>query len=343
MQRETPQDDDLSQLPERLAGGHRRRHRKVEAARALFHGNGQPRIGGGVDGFRRTGRFPTEQKNVAIGIGKVRVTRLGPGGEQDKTPALALAPELERFPGRMAGERGALKIIHPRALQIPVGEIKAGRLDQIDREAEAGGETENGAGVSGNVWLVKRDTHAAVSLDMAECCLPDTAEDVSTERRNYGWRVAATVGISPPLSTRTEGERHDNATTSHDLAPRRWPQGLTADSVRQAPAPFQGSYPSQSVGISSRSPRTFAMHNRFPRRPNGRNDDFFVPQLDPTRPTLQDRRLEAWALTLGVKTPLIHEDRTQRPHRGQLPDIDLGQVAPAARIGLMAKLKRLLR
>ncbi|MAS15017.1 MAG: hypothetical protein CMH69_17110 [Nitratireductor sp.] len=65
------------------------------------------------------------------------------------------------------------------------------------------------------------------------------------------------------------------------------------------------------------------MHNRFPRRPFGRNNDFVVPHIDPNRPTLQDRRLEAWALTIGATISPDRHTEQRRPHRGQLPDVDM--------------------
>ncbi|EKF17221.1 hypothetical protein [Nitratireductor pacificus] len=72
------------------------------------------------------------------------------------------------------------------------------------------------------------------------------------------------------------------------------------------------------------------MHNRFPQRPKGRPPSPDVPAFDPTRQTLHDRKLAAWALTLGARLPLDGVAR-RRPHRGQLPDVDLTRAEPAVR------------
>jgi len=331
-----------AQLPKRFARGHCRAHGKIEAARTLLHRNGEPNIGGFVNDFRRSHRFPAKQKNIAIDVGKVGIACVGPGGEKKKTTPLAPTPRLKSLPGGMAGKRGALEIIHACPLQIPIRQIEPRRLDQINRETETGGETQNGSGVSWDVWLIKRDTHLAVSLDMAECGFPVTLHRRRTGRRKRRWRVTATVGIRPSLSTRTRGERHEYASTLHDLAPRLQPEGLTADSVRHGFPTLSGSFVSQSVGIVSRFPRTFAMHNRFPRRPFGRNNDYVVPQLDPTRPTLQDRRLEAWALTIRAITVSDREPQRHRPQRGQLPDVDMRHATPV-RPALWTMLRKLFQ
>ncbi|WP_295811337.1 hypothetical protein [uncultured Nitratireductor sp.] len=84
------------------------------------------------------------------------------------------------------------------------------------------------------------------------------------------------------------------------------------------------------------------MHNRFPRRPFGRNNDYVVPQLDPTRPTLQDRRLEAWALTIRAITVSDREPQRHRPQRGQLPDVDMRHATPV-RPALWTMLRKLFQ
>lgn len=334
--------DALAQLPQHLTGGHGRTHGKVETARAFLHRDEQAGVGGVMNAGRRTDRFPSEKKNVAIGIGKIGVVRLSSGGEEKETAPFSPAPALEGLPRSVAHKRGALEIVHAGPLQVPVGQVETRRLDQVDGEAEAGGETEYGPGISGNVWLVERDTHLAVSLDMAGCGFPVTLPGGKTEWHERGWQAAATVSISPSLSTRTEGEKHGYASTLHDLAPRLWPEGLTADSVRHASTDLSGSYASRSVGITPRFSRTFAMHNRFPRRPFGRNNDFVVPQIEPTRPTLQDRRLEAWALTIGATTMPDQESHQRRPHRGQLPDVDMKYATPE-RPALWTMLRKLFQ
>ncbi|MCR4265743.1 hypothetical protein [Nitratireductor sp. ZSWI3] len=73
------------------------------------------------------------------------------------------------------------------------------------------------------------------------------------------------------------------------------------------------------------------MHNRFPQRPKGRPPSLHNPALDPARQTLHDRKLAAWALTIGAHVPLATDEPGRRPHRGQLPDIDMTRLEPAPR------------
>lgn len=75
----------------------------------------------------------------------------------------------------MAGHGDAGEIIHAGAFQVFVGEHEAGRLDDVDLHAEAGGEPENGAGIAGDVGLVKGDAqvgHAGLIGDAVSALKP---------------------------------------------------------------------------------------------------------------------------------------------------------------------------
>ncbi len=72
------------------------------------------------------------------------------------------------------------------------------------------------------------------------------------------------------------------------------------------------------------------MHNRFPQRPKGRPPAPRNPAFGPARQTLHDRKLAAWALTIGAHVPL-EGGAPRRPHRGQLPDVDFTRAEPAIR------------
>ena len=49
----------------------------------------------------------------------------------------------------------------PARFSAAVGEIEAGRFDDVDGEAEARGHAQDCAGVAGDVGLVERDAEAA--------------------------------------------------------------------------------------------------------------------------------------------------------------------------------------
>jgi hypothetical protein len=55
----------------------------------------------------------------------------------------------------MAGQRGGGDIIHSLSFQVAIGNVEAGGLDQIDREAEAGGKTQDRAGIACYIRLVE--------------------------------------------------------------------------------------------------------------------------------------------------------------------------------------------
>ena len=74
---------------------------------------------------------------------------------QDQAQALFPPPFLEGPPRNMARNVGAIEVIEPGAAEVAVGDVEAGRLDDVDRHGEAGGEAQHGAGVLRNVRLVK--------------------------------------------------------------------------------------------------------------------------------------------------------------------------------------------
>ena len=52
-----------------------------------------------------------------------------------------------------------IEVIHARPAEMPVGDRKAGRLDDMGRHTQAGTQPENRPGVLGDVGLEKRDLH----------------------------------------------------------------------------------------------------------------------------------------------------------------------------------------
>src|SRR5690606_29199579 len=58
-------------------------------------------------------------------------------------------------------------VIERRALHGAVVEAEAGRLDDVQSDAETGAQPDAGADVLGNVWLKKRETHSKALLRAA--------------------------------------------------------------------------------------------------------------------------------------------------------------------------------
>ena len=57
----------------------------------------------------------------------------------------------------MAAQRSHLQIIHAGAFQGAVGEVEAGRLDDMDDRAETGGKAQDRASISRYIRLIERD------------------------------------------------------------------------------------------------------------------------------------------------------------------------------------------
>lgn len=62
---------------------------------------------------------------------------------------------LKSSPVDVAGQAGHFQIIHAGAFERPVGKIKTCWLDDIDTKSQTGGQPQNGAGITGNIGLVK--------------------------------------------------------------------------------------------------------------------------------------------------------------------------------------------
>lgn len=70
------------------------------------------------------------------------------------------------------------------------------------------------------------------------------------------------------------------------------------------------------------------MFQYVPRRPPGRYDRIVDPRFDPSRATLEERKLEAWALVVGIDVADAYRDEGRRNHRAFLPDVDFSQIEP---------------
>lgn len=147
----------LAQLARRLAGSHGGGEREVEAAAAARHGDQKAGIGPLVNMVRHAGRFAAEKKYIPIRIGKIRVGGRSRRREQKQAAAPARPPLLEAVEVHVPGKRRHFEVVHAGAPEVAVGEVEAGGLDDVDGDAEAGGQAQDGAGVAGDVGLVERD------------------------------------------------------------------------------------------------------------------------------------------------------------------------------------------
>ena len=84
----------------------------------------------------------------------------------------------------------------PARLQVAVGEIEAGRLDDVDGEAEAGGHAQDRAGVAGDVGLVERDADAVVQyLALLIVAVAATVALAVTESCLAGMAICRRMGL----------------------------------------------------------------------------------------------------------------------------------------------------
>ena len=59
----------------------------------------------------------------------------------------------------MAGQGNLIQIVHAGAPKGTIGDRKAGRLDDVRFDTQAGAKPENRAGILGDVRLVEGDPH----------------------------------------------------------------------------------------------------------------------------------------------------------------------------------------
>ncbi|MGB3388948.1 MAG: hypothetical protein WBA88_13275 [Pseudaminobacter sp.] len=66
------------------------------------------------------------------------------------------------------------------------------------------------------------------------------------------------------------------------------------------------------------------------RLPKGRNapPGFPFNRPSPDAASLHDRKLAAWALSVGASIPLSYPEGDARPHRGELADVDMRMAGP---------------
>ena len=112
-----------------------------------------------MDLFRHAGALAPEQQPVVGAKGEVGIGGGGPGGQQNQPRAM---PDgAVGLPAGVADELDRAEIVHAGATQPSVVEDEAAGLDDVDRDAEAGGEAEQRAGILRDVRLVEDEAHGA--------------------------------------------------------------------------------------------------------------------------------------------------------------------------------------
>ena len=105
--------------------------------------------------------FRSQQQAIVAGKGEVRVCLFGLGGEQKK-PAWQSLPI--RAPGGVSPHLDLGQIVHAGTAQPPVAPDKAAGLDHIHRKTKAGGKTQQGAAILGDIGFIEGKTHGDGAL-----------------------------------------------------------------------------------------------------------------------------------------------------------------------------------
>jgi len=127
---------------------------RASAARCTVSG-----VGGPVHGFGHAGALAADQQPVARAEGESGVGLACAGGQQHQPRPGQRRPE--GLPGAVTDQIQRIGVIHDRPAQPAIVENEAGRLDQIEADAQAGGQTHHRAGVLGDVGLEQDQAHGA--------------------------------------------------------------------------------------------------------------------------------------------------------------------------------------
>ena len=99
-----------------------------------------------------------DHQRVVVGEAKIDIVDAGARRQQDQPAAPSRLVDVG-LPRPVAHQVRMLEIVHPGAPQMFVGHHEAGRLDEIDRDPETGGEAQYGAGILRNVGLIQSETN----------------------------------------------------------------------------------------------------------------------------------------------------------------------------------------
>lgn len=109
-----------------------------------------------------------KEENVVPGVVEGGVGQGCLGRGEHKAAAFRKAPGVEALPVDVPGHGDTRQIVHAGSLEVLVGEDEACGLDDIDFQPETGGKPQDGAGIAGDVGLVKGDAkvgHAGLICD----------------------------------------------------------------------------------------------------------------------------------------------------------------------------------
>ena len=159
----------------------------------------EPRIGGGM--HLRPARRPNSRPNSSTSSAREAVVEIEVVAPRvvnriSSSPALA-PPVLERRPRGMPRQRHLVEIVHAGAAEGAVGDREAGRLDDMGRDAEAGAEPQNRAGILRDVGLVKGEVHGASGSGSGSCPVR-RRNCVSAKRFSRSCADAAKAGLPLP-------------------------------------------------------------------------------------------------------------------------------------------------
>jgi hypothetical protein len=71
----------------------------------------------------------------------------------------------------VAGEGDVIEVVHSRPAEMPVGDRKARRLDNVGGDIQACAQAQNRSGVLGDIGLEKRDLHGVEASEVRVRCI----------------------------------------------------------------------------------------------------------------------------------------------------------------------------
>src|SRR5690606_20146405 len=148
------------QLAQGFPQNHCRRSRDIDGTQARLDRNDEAGAGSGMDMLRSAFALAAEQQDVVFGKPEGRVGDRRPGGQQDQPARRAFGGKA--VPAFMTMDFGVLQIVQGAAPDRLNGKGEAAGLDDVDRDVQAGTETQDGAQVGRYVGLEQGDPHRSI-------------------------------------------------------------------------------------------------------------------------------------------------------------------------------------
>ena len=155
-------------LAERLAEHQAGGDGDVKRSQPFTHGDAKSQAGPGGDGVGHPGAFAPHYQDVAGGEFGLVHGACGLGSQQHQPANRFCAPGLERGKVVVLEEIGVLHIVQPAALHGTAAEGEAGRMDDVQPDAEAGAKPQHCASILGDVGLVERKLDGDLRLPAAD-------------------------------------------------------------------------------------------------------------------------------------------------------------------------------